>query len=120
MITIYDRSLRTVYNLENTYPIPKIESGMIATISGNNRVKICTDKDLPVGIFISEFYDEPTMAGYVKRIVIASGTNRYKTNMFEKSKYKVNDLLYCSPNGKITNEKKYKGKRLGNKWTIKE
>jgi hypothetical protein len=42
-------------------------------------------------------------------LTINGGFGKYQTDIFEKNEYKINDFLYCSENGKISNEDRYIG-----------
>ena len=54
----------------------------------------------------SAAFESPSFSGQTPILV---GVGEYRTDMFEESKYKIGDLLYCSCNGKITNETQYRG-----------
>jgi hypothetical protein len=85
-------------------------AGMIATFSGNRCIKIATDKDIPIGFFIHDSAGSPFESfGSNSHQAIAVGQGEYMTDNIEPGEYKINDLLYCSCNGKITNEKIYWG-----------
>ena len=88
-------------------------AGMVATFIGNRQVGICNDKTIPVGFFVHDSCRESIVfdATIEKAStgVIAVGHGEFQTDIFEKSEYKHNDFLYCSCNGKITNETKYRG-----------
>lgn len=79
--------------------------GTIVTFEGNRRVRLCTSEDIPIG-FVCQGRDE--LFG-VKTVGVALGQAEYVTDKFERSTYKLNDFIYCSDRGIITNEKIYKG-----------
>jgi hypothetical protein len=83
------------------------EAGMIATFSGNRSIKIATDKDIPIGFFTCGTGPFEQISN--SHIAIAIGQGEYVTDTIESGEYKINDFLYCSCNGKLTNEKSYWG-----------
>lgn len=87
-----------------------IFAGMVATFSANRSVKICSNKTVPAGFFT---WDHPHKDYHLPpnfdKGCIAVGHGEYQTDIYEEGLYKINDFLYCSCNGKITNNKKYKG-----------
>jgi len=88
------------------------QAGMIATFSGNRGIKIASDKDVPIGFFINSSDGNPfeyIESGVDSHQAIAVGQGEYVTDTIEPGEYKINDFLYCSCNGKITNEKIYWG-----------
>jgi len=82
-------------------------AGMIATFTDNREVGICNDLTMPCGFFTTEV----SPFGQSDRTFVAIGQGEYQTDVYEKplKNYKLNDFLYCSKNGKITNESKYRG-----------
>lgn len=97
-----------------------VVGGMIATFSGNREVDICTNKTLPIGFFSQDFTPESHETAFTERMLaVLIGQGEYQTDVFEKPRqtatfekncvYRLNDLLYCSCNGKITNEEYYRG-----------
>lgn len=85
-------------------------AGMIATFSGNRCIKIATDKDVPIGFFINGSNGNPfEQIGSSLHQPIAVGQGEYVTDIIEPGEYKLNDFLYCSYSGNITNEKIYWG-----------
>lgn len=87
-----------------------IFSGQVATFNSNREVRVCDSKSIPVGFFITDLDETcrlPTGVNY--RFSVAIGQSELATDIFEPSEYRINDFLYCSDNGKITNEKKYRG-----------
>jgi hypothetical protein len=91
-----------------------IKGGMIATFCEDRKVTLCNDSGIPAGFFIHDFLhdfihnfcsDDISMCS----ASVAVGQGEYGTDIYEPSIYNINDFLYCSSNGKITNESKYKG-----------
>ena len=82
-------------------------SGQIASFVGNRSVMVCTDKMIPAGFFITDF--DGIYNIWHTHATIAVGQSELVTDKFEPSKYKVNDFLYCSENGKVSNESRYRG-----------
>jgi hypothetical protein len=103
MFNIFYRSSLYTYRCESY----DFKAGMIATFSGNQCIKIATDKDIPIGFFIND--SGPFERSAELDQTIAVGQGGYVTDTVELGKYKINDFLYCSCNGKITNEKMYCG-----------
>jgi hypothetical protein len=90
---------------------PDFQAGMIATFSGNRGIKIANDKDVPIGFFINDSGGNPfeRVSFLDSHQAIAVGQGEYVTDVIEPGEYTINDFLYCSCNGKITNEKIYWG-----------
>jgi len=82
-----------------------VKGGMVATFVDNREIGICSDKTRPVGFFIQE-HESQTNNG---TICVLVGQAEFRTDIFEKNTYKINDFLYCSRRGRITNELKYRG-----------
>jgi len=84
--------------------LTKFLGGMIATFTGNREIGLCNDKSMPIGFFMHDYIPYiPTIAS------IAIGQGEYQTNIFETDTiYKINDLLYCSQNGLISNNTMYR------------
>jgi len=85
----------------------KFKSGMVGTFTGNRKIKLCDDKSFPVGFFSQD--SDSSVFGTSLRACLIMPPGEFQTDVFEKSDYKVDDFLYCSENGMITNEKKYRG-----------
>lgn len=82
------------------------ETGQIVTFCGNRIVTICTSKDVPCGFLLSNSENNEQHPS----VSIASLIDgEFITDMFESSEYHVNDFLYCSDNGRFSNETRYKG-----------
>ena len=113
MLEMYARGVRFAFVVDPKNIHKDIAPGMVATIADNGTVKTCTDKDLPAGFFLTEYFDEfpkhKKCIFWTDRVVLSIGPNRFETDEHEPGKYHINDLLYCSPNGKVTNDKRYKG-----------
>jgi hypothetical protein len=116
MIDVLYRTGTFSYRTKNE----NVLGGMIATFSGNREVDICTNKTLPIGFFAHGYTAEPHETVFIKGMMaVLIGQGEYLTDVFERPRqtdtfekicqYKVNDLLYCSCNGKITNERCYRG-----------
>ena len=89
------------------------EVGMVVTFSGNREVDICDDIKIPIG-FLMESSNESFVQVYRKEIKasvvnILTGNAEFQTDIVEQSTYKIGDFLYCSRNGKLTNEAEYRG-----------
>ena len=88
---------------------------MLGTLIGNRMVGICNDKSLPIGFFMEDKNDNdhPQVDSEIDEQTcmadILIGCGEYQTDIFESSEYHINDFLYCSCDGKITNEICYKG-----------
>jgi hypothetical protein len=80
-----------------------IKAGMVATFVDNYTVGRCDHKSVPMGFFIKDSGPSALV------VEIVMGLASLKTDVFEKGVYKIQDFLYCSRNGKITNERKYRG-----------
>jgi hypothetical protein len=97
-----------------TTKVLEYTAGMVATFSGNREVTICSDKAVPIGFFSdtqpnSIPFDNSGAFFSGSSTPILVGVGEYRTDIFEESTYKINDFLYCSCNGKITNEARYRG-----------
>ena len=84
-----------------------ILAGMVATFAGDRGVDLCTDKTIPIGFFMTDAIPPPFMPP--SHLSVMVGQAELRTDIFEKSYYKITDFLYCSINGKITNESRYRG-----------
>jgi hypothetical protein len=85
--------------------------GQITTFCKNREVKLCDHKSIPVGFFMND-RSMPEDASIVRdtyTVVLAMGMGEYITNIYEPGDYKINDMLYCSPYGKITNNPEFIG-----------
>jgi hypothetical protein len=92
-----------IYSLKESKK--KFKGGMVATFVGDRQVDICSDKSVPIGFFMHD-----TEINFLQNhATILVGQADLSTDVFEKNQYKINDFLYCSRNGKLTNEAKYKG-----------
>jgi len=89
--------------------VPLHSGGMIASFCGNREVTICSPKSRAIGFFA---YDGNVLfeTGIAS---ICIGQGEYQTDVYEPGKYEIEDLLYCSPNGKITNNPEFKGQLIG-------
>ena len=101
LITLYRAGYRCGKLKEKEF-----QAGQIVTFLKNNEISICNDKQFPIG-FLS--CDSSNMTQSNSNVSFEIGPGQFRTDVFEPSVYKINDYLYCSKNGKITNEKKYKG-----------
>jgi hypothetical protein len=106
MITIIHKGIISSYETSPGNSI-SYQGGMIATFVQNRAVGICNDKSMPIGFFMEDFNNCESFGPPC--ITILMGQGEYQTDIFEKSKYHINDFLYCSSNGKITNEVCYRG-----------
>jgi hypothetical protein len=88
-----------------TTKVLEFTAGMVATFSGNREITVCSDKTVPIGFF-SETQPNSIFESSTPILV---GVGEYRTDIFEEGTYKINDFLYCSCNGKITNEARYRG-----------
>lgn len=118
MLEILHGSAKYSYNTLDA----SFRAGMIATFVGNREIAICTDKTIPIGFFVngsneyrrvffvdgSNEYRRP-FENRIESVVIAVGQGEYQTDICEEGEYRINDLLYCSPNGRITNNVFYRG-----------
>jgi hypothetical protein len=88
----------------------EIKAGMVASFSifENKRITVCKNGMIPCGFFASDYNPILYHAG-IRYLNVTAGPGEYSTDIFEPSLYKINDYLYCSKNGRITNESKYKG-----------
>jgi hypothetical protein len=87
-----------------------IFSGQVVTFNGNREVRVCDSESIPIGFFTTDLDENyKFFMGTNYRCSVAVGQSELATDIFEPSKYRINDFLYCSDNGKITNEKKYWG-----------
>lgn len=114
MLTILYKSLIGAYQLSNFET--EILGGMVATFTGNREVGICKPNQVPLGFFIENLPDprDPNTPLYNlpsnPAIRVAMGFGEYQTDVYDKKGlYRINDLLYCDINGKITNNPAYKG-----------
>lgn len=112
MMGIIYRSSIFVYDVSN----PEIvRAGMVATFCGNRVVKVCDHRSLPIGFFTQDLSEDSfppyvSSVGFETTAAVAVGHGEYRTDVFEKGlQYNINDFLYCSSNGLITNEYRYAG-----------
>jgi len=97
------------YNLNPASPVAL--GGMVATFTGNREVGLCSPDTVPMGFFLHDTnsMDPYESVGYgVAKTTIAVG-GELQTDVFEPGTYQVNDFLYCSHNGKISNDSQYRG-----------
>ena len=91
----------------------KNKAGMVATFSGNRTVKVCDHRSIPIGLFVTDLDPLPyeNQTPNYSTVTVAVGQGEYQTDLYEKGHqpYEINDVLYCSKNGKVTNEPKYQG-----------
>ncbi len=81
-------------------------AGMVATFFENGKVGICKPFNVPIGFYVRDSTEE----NMVGRATVAIGFGQYKTDGHEQGdQYSSQDLLYCSYNGKITNDPSYIG-----------
>jgi hypothetical protein len=92
------------------------KSGTIVTFTGTEReVTVCSPNRMPIGFTTHSLNyeeEEDPLVTYPELsiddkigISIAVGQGEYQTSNFERSTYKINNLLYCSPEGLVTNKK---------------
>jgi hypothetical protein len=87
-----------------------ITGGMLATFSADREVTICDDKSVPIGFFIQDIDIKNHGRSHGDAVVsVVLGQGEYETDIFEKSDYKIQNFLYCSCNGKISDEERYRG-----------
>lgn len=95
-----------IYTYQTRSPI--ISGGMVACFNGNREVTIGNPKLRPIGFFI---YDADMKAVPITQdwvtVGVCVGQGEYQTDIYEPGDYKIEDLLWCSPNGKITNHLSY-------------
>lgn len=89
----------------------KVLGGQVATFCNNREVKICDSISMPIGFFMNDatMDDDASIARDTYTVVIAIGMGEYVTDIYEPGEYKINDMLYCSPFGKITNKPEFMG-----------
>ena len=85
-----------------------IFAGQVATFTGNRETKICRENDIPIGFFVDDYLKSDFWLTS-PRISVLVGQAEFVTDIYEPSEYKINDFLYCSKNGRVTNESKYRG-----------
>jgi hypothetical protein len=85
-----------------------ILAGMVATFVGDRGVDLCTDQTIPIGFFMTDAIP-PLFMPSSSHLSVMVGQAELRTDIFEESYYKITDFLYCSVNGKITNESRYRG-----------
>ena len=87
-----------------------ITKGMIATYTDNYEVGICNNKTRPIGVFTSPIpWDSPHQPAFSLAVGVATGLGEFKVDCFEEGTYKINDVVFCSPMGLITNNRKIGG-----------
>lgn len=84
------------------------KAGMVATFTGFREVGICRPHMVPAGFFINDSDTLNFNSVCSPRVGIAIGFGEYETDVYENNEYQVRDLLYCSENGKITNNSYYR------------
>jgi len=84
------------------------EAGMVVTFSGNREVDICDEIKMPIG-FLANSSSSPYEWSNPVSAHILIGTSEFQTDVYEQGVYKIGDFLYCSRNGKLTNEAGYRG-----------
>jgi hypothetical protein len=82
----------------------KLYAGTIVCFKENRIITTCDSKSVPCGIVARD-----SLSIYSSQIPVLIGPLECSTDIYEPSDYKINDFLYCSDNGKITNDKKYRG-----------
>lgn len=82
--------------------------GVIASFKGNRTVGVCRDGEVPFGFFTDDSSSQRPVLDNTARIAVGPG--EYTTDVYEKEDYNPGDILYCSPDGKITNKRKTGGK----------
>ena len=104
-----------MYNYNISPSSQVILGGMVATFSGNREVGLCSPNMVPVGFFVNDTISINDTNG---RNAFLFSTNdmiriavggEFQTDVFEPGIYQVNDFLYCSHNGKISNDPQYRG-----------
>jgi len=106
MFEILYNALVCTYNFNET----SVSGGMIATFTSNRTVGICKPNQLPIGFFMEDYPTENYYASSVtnfSQVRIAIGIGEYRTDIHEEGFYNINDLLYCNPEGKLTNNPIY-------------
>ena len=108
---IYKGGLYEYLCNERDFNSRSIQGGMVATFTNNEEVGLCSAETVPMGFFMEG--NEPATAyesiGYGDlRVTVAVG-GTLQTDIFEPVEYRINDFLYCSKDGKITNESLYRG-----------
>jgi hypothetical protein len=83
-----------------------ISGGIVATFVGDRKVKLCDDKSIPCGFILDDYQ---SLSQTRTHATLCIGQAELVTDIFEKNEYKTQDFLYCSVNGKISNEVRYKG-----------
>jgi hypothetical protein len=112
MLTIIYKQGIFVYswNIQD-YNSRTIKSGMVATFTNNREVGLCSNETVPIGFFLHDNVPanpyESFGFGDLKASVAVGG--ELQTDIFEPGEYRINDFLYCSPDGKITNSYLYRG-----------
>lgn len=112
MLKILYRTAFYSYHVDDT---KKYKAGMIATFCESSAaekvrpfVEVCDDKRRPIGFFCEG--SEKRWDTWEYPGTVAVGQGEYSTDIFEPDNYNLNDLLYCSPNGKITSNFEKSGK----------
>ena len=109
MLTLIYKDGLYCYNLSQSASSPGILGGMVATFTGNREVGLCGPDNVPVGFFVCDTNSmNPFEYNPDSRTTIAVG-GELQTDVFEPGTYQVNDFLYCSHNGKISNDPQYRG-----------
>lgn len=81
------------------------EQGLVVTFCGNREVKPCDSLSLPIGL-VCMGYDPSLLPMDISISVgVAIGQGEYNVTYYEKGNYKINDILYCNDEGKLTNRK---------------
>jgi hypothetical protein len=97
------------YDLNPSSPVAL--GGMVATFTGNREIGLCSPDTVPVGFFMNDTNSmdpyESVGFGDTKATIAVGG--ELQTDVFEPGTYQVNDFLYCSHNGKISNDSQYRG-----------
>lgn len=111
MLTIMYKVGIYSYNLNTSLLSQTIIGGMVATYTDNREVGLCSPDTVPVGFFMNDTnsaspYETPTFPGGRANIAVGG---ELQTDVFEPGTYQINDFLYCSHNGKISNDPQYRG-----------
>lgn len=82
-----------------------VDDGMVATFCGNRQVKKCDSLSRPIGIFMTTSTPSLFAPSDTITLAVLVGQGEYAVDVYEDGDYKINDLLYCSDRGMITNQK---------------
>lgn len=107
--------LRILYRSGGIYTQPCLDTGilggMVVAYAEDRSYRICDDKSFPAGFFVSDSYCGPPTPG-LEVVSAVIGQAELITDVYEPGEYKLNDFLYCSPRGRITCDKQYRGHHI--------